>query len=169
MIVATADDAAARRGRMPKANDNPQSMIAMTEMQHNPYQPPTSPPELSVAKYPRRKSLSLRSLLALQALVIVVSLALEAYQHETIVGTGAFFTLVGIAISLVAWRSGDSFAFAYGLSAVAFSTLIVFLINYNQWGPPQGNRPITILAFIYAAIALPATAWLYNRRLEDYG
>ena len=109
----------------------------------------------------------MRFLLALQLVVILVSLALEAYEHETIVGSGAVFTLVGIAIASVAYRSKDFFAIAYGLSAVAFSFLIVFLINYNQWGPPQGNRPITILAFCYAAIALPIAGWLLIGRSNE--
>ncbi len=136
-------------------------------MELNPYKPPKSSPKSSLEVSPRRRSVSVRSLLSLQIVVIMVSLALEAYEHETIVGTGAFFSLVGIAIASVAYRGKDYLAMTHGLSAIAFSCLIVFLINFNQWGPPQGNRPITILAFCYAVIALPLAGWLALRRSRE--
>ncbi|WP_153559322.1 hypothetical protein [Roseimaritima sediminicola] len=42
----------------------------------------------------------------------------------------------------------------------AAPAVVVFLINYNGWGPPEGNRPITLMAFTYAALLLPTAAWL---------
>ncbi|PHQ36631.1 hypothetical protein CEE69_04525 [Rhodopirellula bahusiensis] len=102
----------------------------------------------------------MRRLIVLQAIVIVTSLAVEAYRHETIIGSGPIFSLVGLVIAILALRNRDHAAMVFGGSAIAFASLIVFLINYNSWGPPQGNRPITILSFTYAAFALPVSAWL---------
>ena len=65
---------------------------------------------------------------------------------------------------MLAFRIRDYASLIFGSSAFAFASLIVFLINYNSWGPPQGDRPITILSFIYAAFALPYSAWFVSTR-----
>lgn len=99
-------------------------------------------------------------LIVLQSFVIVISLAVEAYEHESIIGSGPIFSAVGLAIAICAFRQRDYIATLFGSSAIAFASLIVFLINYNSWGPPEGNQPITILSCAYAACALPMSAWL---------
>ena len=99
-------------------------------------------------------------LIVFQSVVIVVSLAVEAYEHESIIGSGPIFSAVGLAIVICAFRQRDYIATLFGGSAIAFALLIVFLINYNSWGPPEGNLPITILSWTYAACALPMSAWL---------
>ena len=91
-------------------------------------------------------------------MVILASLAVEAYEHESIVGSGPVFSLTGLCLAVVAYRQRDWAAVGLGASAVGFALVIVFLINYNGWGPAQGDRPITLLAFGYALVALPV-AW----------
>jgi hypothetical protein len=126
----------------------------------NPYAAPATvadtPLELAVPLRTRW----LRRLIVLQAFVIPISLAVEAYVHESIVGSGLVFSGVGLTIAITAFRHRDHVAALFGGSAIAFALLIVFLINYNAWGPPQGNQPITILSFMYAAWALPMSVWL---------
>ena len=109
---------------------------------------------------PQVRTLGLRYLIALQAFVMILALTLEAYEHETIVCTGQILTIVGLVIAVVAQRHHDRPAMLFGGSAFMFALLIVFLINYNSWLPAQGDRPITILSFAYAALALPAAVWL---------
>ena len=101
--------------------------------------------------------------------MIVASLAVEAYEHESIIGSGPVLSLVGLAIAILAFRGRDHFAMVFGGSAIAFALLIVFLINYNSWSPSQGNQPITIMSFTYAACALPVSAWLVLARTQDGG
>ncbi len=108
-------------------------------------------------------------LIILQAFVIVASLAVEAYEHESIVGSGPIFSLVGLWIAIIASRKRDHAAMLFGGSAIAFSALIVFLINYNSWSPNQGNLPITLLSFAYAAFALPVSSWLALTRSRAAG
>jgi len=58
--------------------------------------------------------------------------------------------------------------FVFGLSAIAFTGLIVFLINLNEWSPQQGDWPITILAFAYSLVALPLALFLLIRRSKAH-
>lgn len=126
----------------------------------NPYAAPATVSETPPIDGAPVRAPWLRRFVVLQAIVIVTSLAVEAYEHESIVGSGPIFSLVGLIIAIIAFRKRDPAAMIFGGSAIAFASLIVFLINYNSWGPPQGNRPITILSFTYAAFALPISAWL---------
>ncbi len=109
---------------------------------------------------PQVRTPGLRCLIALQTFVMILALALESYEHETIAFTGQIFTIVGLIIVVVAQRHHDRPAMLFGWSAFMFALLIVFLINYNSWSPAQGDRPITILSFAYAAFALPTSVWL---------
>jgi hypothetical protein len=99
-----------------------------------------------------------------QAIVIVISLAFEAYIHESIVCSGPIFSLFGLVIAILAFRNGDHRAALFGCSAIVFTLLIVFLINYNSWGPPHGDLPITIMCLTYAAFALPVSRHLVFAR-----
>ena len=111
-----------------------------------------------------------RRLIVVQAVVIVLALGLEAYEHRTIVGTGQIFTFIGLVIAVIARRHHDRAAVLFGVSAFLFASLIVFLINYHGWSPAQGDRPITILSLIYAAFALPTAIWLvFPRRVQPSG
>ncbi|WP_145169442.1 hypothetical protein [Rubripirellula lacrimiformis] len=109
----------------------------------------------------------MRRLVVLQAIVIVVSLVAEAYEHETIIGSGAIFSMVGLAIVVTAFRKRDHAAVMFGGSAIVFASFIVFLINFNAWTPAQGNYPITILSLTYAAFALPASVSLALKRRQS--
>ncbi len=129
----------------------------------NPYAPPKSESKPSGLDRPPPGGARLRRLLVVQVVVIVGSLAVEWYEHESIVGSGPIFALVGLGIAVLAFRQRDPLGALFGLSAVAFAGLIVFLINYNRWGPPQGDRPITILAWSYSIVALPFACYLFSR------
>ena len=135
----------------------------------NPYATPATVSDVPPIYGAPVRTLWLRRCIVLQAFVIVTSLAAEAYKHESIVGSGLIFSLVGLAIAIVAFRKRDHAAMIFGGSAMAFASLIVFLINYNSWGPPQGDRPITLLSFTYAAFALPISAWLAVVRTRSVG
>ncbi|MFO1003238.1 MAG: hypothetical protein U0936_23130 [Planctomycetaceae bacterium] len=125
----------------------------------NPYAAPAVVPDPPVdLTAPVRMPWSHR-LVVFQSFVIVISLAVEAYEHESIVGSGPIFSAVGLAIVICAVRQRDYTATLIGGSAIAFASLIVFLINYNSWGPPEGDQPITILSFAYAVCMLPMSAW----------
>lgn len=126
----------------------------------NPYAPPDANGD-SVGDFlvPVR-SVGLRSLIVFQTFVILVSLGAEAWEHETIVFSGPVFFVTGLLILIVARRREDPIAAKYGGSAMTFALFIVFLINYNSWGPVEGDLPITVMSYVYAAVALPLSAWL---------
>ncbi|MCO8122217.1 hypothetical protein NHH03_10745 [Stieleria sp. TO1_6] len=135
----------------------------------NPYATPATVSDAPLIDGARLRSPWLRRFVVLQAIVIVTSLAVEAYQHESIVGSGPLFSLVGLAIAVIAFRKRDYVAVLFGGSAIVFASLIVFLINYNSWGPPQGDYPITLLSYTYAAFALPISYWLAFVRPRSAG
>ena len=126
----------------------------------NPYAAPTTVTEVPRSVLERARPRSLRVLIAIQAGVIAVGLVVESYQHESIVGSGPIFAALGLAILIVGAKFRDRSAMLFGGSAIAFATLIVFLINYYSWGPPQGDKPITIMSLVYASVALPFSAWI---------
>ncbi len=133
----------------------------------NPYLAPATLSEKPAMPRPVRGR-ALRGLIGLQFVVILISLAVEAIQHETITGIGPVISLVGLAIAVHAKRRRDVAALVFGASPIALSLLVVFLINFNGWGPPQGDQPITLLAWIYSALALPVALWLILAR-TPYG
>lgn len=103
----------------------------------------------------------------MQIAVMVIALGVEAIEHETIVGSGPVFSLVGLVITMVALKGGQGSAAAFGMSAIVLSAVIVFLINYNGWSPLQGDGPITMMIWIYAAIAIPIGCRLVTRLRSD--
>ncbi|MEL6109108.1 MAG: hypothetical protein AAFU85_24135 [Planctomycetota bacterium] len=135
----------------------------------NPYAAPATVSEICVVARKPIRTPWLRRVILLQSVVIVTALFVEAIEHETIVGSGPVFALFGLIIAILAYRNRDRAALLFGLSAVAFASLIVFLINYNSWGPRQGNLPISILSYIYAVVALPISAWLVSARSRSRG
>lgn len=134
----------------------------------NPYAAPASIPERLLPDRRIRPGW-LRGLIILQVLVIIASLVAEAFQHTSILFSGPVFSLVGGVIAVVALRSEDRPATMFGGSAIAFSFMIVFLINYNSWGPAQGDRPITALCLLYSAVVLPSAGWLVLARGSSDG
>ena len=106
-------------------------------------------------------------MLALQVVVILGALAVEAYKHETITVSGPVFAITGLCIAVIAYRQHDVSATYFGASAIAFTSLIVFLINFNGWIPAQGDRPITLLSLAYSAIALPLAGRLLLHRRDE--
>lgn len=95
-----------------------------------------------------------------------VALALEAYEHETIVGSGPVFAGVGSIIAAISRRKNRELEFYAGISAPVLVAFVVFLINYNDWTPVTGNSLITIIMSLYASIAIPAFICAIVRQLR---
>ena len=87
----------------------------------NPYAPPEVASSPITISGTLRQRLWLRRLCVLQMVVIVCSLAIEAYEHESIVGSGPVFAIVGLVISVFAYRQTDMLAFPFGISAIALA------------------------------------------------
>ena len=109
----------------------------------------------------------IRWLIAFQAGVIVVSLVMEAYFHETIIFSGPFFAFVGLLIAVFSVAQRNYFAVLYGCSAIGLAILVFFLVNVNRWTPVEGDRPISMLAYGYSAVAFPASYWFCFRQGRD--
>ena len=126
-----------------------------TEADLNPFRAPR------VASAPDSVSMpwSVAIAAVLLLLTIVIGLGVEAYEHETIIGSGPVLFLVGLALSIVAFRSGDILFSVIGVSAMLLCALVVFLINFFGWGPPQGDAPITMISWIYSAVVVPVIVW----------
>jgi len=113
----------------------------------------------------------LRRLMLLQSFVIIMALVAQAYDIESILGSGPIFAVVGLLIGGIGFRTHNHLAAWYGLSAVAFALLIVFLISHNEWGPAEAERPVIILSVGYGLVACPVTWWLVYwrpRTLHDF-
>jgi len=109
---------------------------------------------------------SLIRLCCLQVVVIVVAFAFNAHEHESIVGSGPIFSLVGLAIAFVAFRNHALLEMAIGLSAPLLSLSVFFLIHYNQWSPTQSDRPNTIIITVYALVAVPTLLFAIVQQLK---
>ena len=99
----------------------------------NPYASPAIASVARVPNHPFQRTVLLRRMLALQVVVILAALAVEAYKHESITFSGPVFSITGLCIVVIAYRQHDIAATYVGASAIAFTSLIVFLINFNGW------------------------------------
>lgn len=135
------------------------SVHSMSE--HNPYAP-TAFSELTVVAVPDQPVRWLRRFLCVQVVVIICSLAVETYKHESIVGSGPIFSLIGLCLAVLSIRQRNIPAFVFGLSAIVLTGSVVFLINYNGWGPPEGDGPITLIVWLYSLFAVPAAWFLFT-------
>ncbi len=133
----------------------------------NPYSPPTATPDRPLRLVATKRSLSLRRLCIFQCGIIVVALAAEVYDIETIMGSGPIFGIVGIGIMLVAYRERDFRAAAFGASAPMFATFIFSLIVVMDWGPAEADQPVQWLSFGFALLAVPAAGWMVLRRPDE--
>lgn len=132
-------------------------------MDTNPYSPPTSATALALPTWTQSPNRWFRRSLIIHLVVMVGALTLETFEHQTIVVSGLVFSLCGFVIAVAAFRLGDWVGTVFGGSAVALSLWIVFLINFNGWGPAQGDRPITLMIWLYALIAIPVGCRLVVR------
>ena len=135
-------------------------------MNVNPYHPP-SEASTKVRLPTRAGTKPLRFFTSLLLLVLLITIIVELIHHESIVITGPLLFLAGLLLAINSLWRRDAAGLALGGSAIAFCCLIVFLINFNQWGPPQGDRPISILGYCYAAFAFPFGAVAILSRKED--
>ena len=131
----------------------------------NPYTPPPAVSENVLIREGQVRNRWLIRLCSLQVVVIVVALGFNAHQHRSIVGSGPIFSLVGLAIAYVAYRSHALLEMVIGLSAPLLSLLICILINYYQWSPSQGERPNTLIMTAYALVAVPALLFAIVRQI----
>ena len=136
----------------------------MDSADENPYAP-----HVMLADRPFRERIVARNvwlsrLMILQSLVIILALVAQAYDIESILGSGPIFAVMGLLIGGIGFRTHNHPAAWYGISAVAFALLIVFLINFNEWGPAEAERPVTILSVGYGLVACPVTWWLVYGR-----
>jgi hypothetical protein len=98
-------------------------------------------------------------------LVIVLGIAAAYFIHaETIVATGVTLGLLGLVLSVVAWRCNDPGLMACGVSGPAFSVFIFLLILINDWDPPEARMPVLMLSGSYLICFLLGSAWLFFHR-----
>jgi hypothetical protein len=98
-------------------------------------------------------------------LVIVLGIAAACFiSTETIVATGVALVLVGLVLSVVAWRCNDPDLMACGISGPAFSVFILLLILFNDWHPREARMPVLMLSGSYLICFLLVAAWLFFHR-----
>ena len=109
-----------------------------------------------------RRHVWIQRLCFVQCVVIVI--AVEAFNIESIIGSGPIFALVGISIAFLAIRQRNFFVAIFGASAPLFALFIFFLINVLSWGPADADQPVQWMSAAYAFFALPYAVWLLRRR-----
>lgn len=126
----------------------------------NPYLAPKAEPAVP---RPKRHKTGLNTSLVVLLLTIIGGLALETWDHQSIVGSGPILFLTGVALLWFAVRGNHRTAIWLAASAIFLCVLVVFLINFNNWGPPEGDGPITLLAWTWSAVAVPTAIRLLTR------
>lgn len=139
----------------------------MNSTDENPYAPPAMQEDQPVRNTVASRELWLKRLIILHSLVIVFALLAQAYEVESIMGSGPVFAINGLLIAVLGFRTHNHPAAWYGVSAVAFALLIVFLINFNRWGPAMAERPVIIMSAVYGLAACPVTLWLVCGRTTN--
>lgn len=121
----------------------------------NPYRPPIT----AATTKPAIRYFSINTATILLLSTIICGLIAEAYEHETIVGSGPVLFLVGATLFVLALRLRQILTAVIGALSVLVCVLVVFLINYNGWGPVEGDAPITVIIWVYAFIVVPLSVW----------
>ncbi|MEZ6125875.1 MAG: hypothetical protein R3C49_22335 [Planctomycetaceae bacterium] len=123
---------------------------------HNPYQAPDSlwdRPAVVVETPPRRW---LKVMLFLFVAATPIGAGLAAWEIESILGTGPVISLLGLAILVAAIRARQPVAALVGASGPGISLICWAAILMNGWGPGDAQEPISIVAAIYALVAVVA-------------
>lgn len=119
----------------------------------NPYAPPRSdPPPPPVRHWEWNR---LRQICLVQLVVMIVGLSLELFHVETILGTGPVYLLVGVITLNIAYRESNPAGILFGLSAILLTVGLFAVINVYSLGPRDADRPVTIIIWGYAALAIP--------------
>ena len=133
----------------------------------NPYSPPSFESDQPIREL-FAESVWPRRFLSLQLLVVVLGQAAVAWiSTETIIATGVAVGLVGLTLSVVAWRCKDVGLLACGFSGPAFSGCVFLLIFLNGWYPPQARMPVLLLSTAYFFCLLLVAVWLILRHRRN--
>lgn len=133
----------------------------------NPYSPPSIESDQPIREL-FAESVWPRRFLSLQLLVVVLGQAAVVWiATETIIATGVALGLVGLTLSVVAWRCKDVGLLACGLSGPAFSGSVFLLIFRNGWAPPQARMPVLLLSIAYLFCLLLVAVWLILRHRRN--
>jgi hypothetical protein len=123
------------------------------EDQHNPYQPP----QLLLA--PERDDVPsgnyrwVKIFVMLQMLVIFVGLGVSFSNIYSILVTGPVLSFLGLVTAILCWRRGSSWGLVLGGSGPLFSIFVFLLINVQEWGPGDAERPVPMYGLGYLGIA----------------
>lgn len=123
----------------------------------NPYAPPVAATGNQPLLRPRLRSPWLFGLCCLQLIVLAAGVALETYSHETILGSGPAYLLVGLATTLLAHRKRQPLETLIGASAILLVVGVFLRILLNEWGPQESDAPNTLVILAYTAIVVPAS------------
>jgi membrane-bound ClpP family serine protease len=139
----------------------------LTDFITNPYAAPESVSELEVLAQKRRRTkttFGVRVFCALFCGIVVIALALMAYQIESIVGTGAILSIIGIMLAIAGIRAHNFVAIVLGGTAPAFSMFIFGLIYTLEWSPEEAYYPVQAMSWCFAFLTIPVALWLLMRR-----
>lgn len=121
---------------------------------------PYAPPSPAVVNRPlpqlQRRSPWLFGLCCLQLSVLAGGIALEAYKHETVLGSGPAYLLAGLGTAILARHKRQPLEILLGVSAILLVVGVFLRIVINEWGPEESNAPNTLVILAYAAFAVPA-------------
>jgi len=94
-------------------------------------------------------------LIVLQLIGIVSSMAAAIVEIETIVGTGPAFSLAGVLISALCYRSNTEVGFYFGLAVPTIAVLCFAAIFGFQWSPADAQVPIGCAICGFGVLAIP--------------
>ncbi|MCA9212358.1 MAG: hypothetical protein KDB27_04775 [Planctomycetales bacterium] len=124
----------------------------------NPYAPPTEAADGIVVK-PDSGGAGLKRLCIAQMIIIILALLAQMWEIETIVISGFVFSLIGLSITIVAYRRSRPYAVIAGGSAVGYALLLIVVINLNKWSPADAEYPVRIMSSLYSAAFVPLLAY----------
>lgn len=101
--------------------------------------------------FPQRSYFWPKLWICAQMLVVVVGLGLSYVEIHSIVGTGPVLAVVGIVVTVLAYRMRSRWGMTLGVSGPVFSLFIFLLINILEWGPDAAEIPVPILGTAYLA------------------
>jgi hypothetical protein len=99
-------------------------------------------------------------------LTLLAGVWFEYYEIESIVASGPILALVGILICFLAYRERDRSGILLGSSAISLCVLVFLLIFLNRWSPEQATKPVTVVSWVYTAMASPFAVYLGCRRQQ---
>jgi hypothetical protein len=132
----------------------------------NPYAPPSPAVENQPLPQLQRRSPWLFGFCCLQLIVLAGGIALDAYKHETVLGSGPAYLLVGLVTALLARHQRQPLEMLLGMSAILLVVGVFLRIVINEWGPEESNGPNTLVILAYATAAVPALLVAMVRKFQ---